>query len=219
MPDLRTITDVAPLVRAGALSATELVEGCLAAIDARPSVNAFIAVLVSERAREDARRADAEIQAGRYLGPLHGIPIAIKDLIDVAGTRTTSGSAVPSTEVSTDALVVRAAARGRRDPDRQDQPARVRVRHDQRGVGLRAGAEPATTNRGRPVDRAAVRRAALAAGMAFGALGTDTGGLDSHSVGGVRHGRLEAGARRDVVRRRRAAQRDARSRGPDGAVA
>ncbi len=105
MPDLRTITEIAPLVRAGAVSPVTLVRGCLSAIEARPEVNAFITVL-RESALEDAARAEEDIRAGRYRGPLHGIPIAVKDLIDIAGTRTTSGSALPSTEASSDAPVV-----------------------------------------------------------------------------------------------------------------
>ena len=105
MPDLRTITEIAPLVRAGAISPVTLVRGCLSAIEARPEVNAFITVL-RESALEDAARAEEDIRAGRYKGPLHGIPIAVKDLIDIAGARTTSGSALPSTEASSDAPVV-----------------------------------------------------------------------------------------------------------------
>ena len=105
MPDLRTITEIAPLVRAGAISPVTLVRGCLSAIEARPEVNAFITVL-RESALEDATRAEEDIRAGRYKGSLHGIPIAVKDLIHIAGARTTSGSALPSTEASSDAPVV-----------------------------------------------------------------------------------------------------------------
>src|SRR4029450_10985218 len=106
MPALRTITEIAPLVRAGAVPPVTLVNGCLSVIEARPDVNAFITVL-RESALEDAARAEADIRDGRYKGSLHGIPIAVKDLIHIAGVRTTSGSALPSTEASSDAPVIR----------------------------------------------------------------------------------------------------------------
>jgi Asp-tRNA(Asn)/Glu-tRNA(Gln) amidotransferase A subunit family amidase len=106
VPDLRRITEVAPLVRSGAVSPLDLVRSCLDQIAARASVNAFITVLEAS-ALDDARRTEGEIRSGRWRGPLHGVPIAIKDLIDVAGTRTTSGSALPANEAATDAPVVR----------------------------------------------------------------------------------------------------------------
>src|SRR5262245_33143146 len=78
-PDLRRIVDIAPLVRAGQVSPVDLVEGCLAQVDANPDVNAFITRL-DDAARADARKLDAETRSGVYRGPLHGIPISIKDL-------------------------------------------------------------------------------------------------------------------------------------------
>ena len=79
-PDLRRIAEIAPLVRAGDLSPVDLVRGCLAQIEARPAVNAFIAVL-KESALQAAAVAEQDIRVGRYHGPLHGIPIAVKDLM------------------------------------------------------------------------------------------------------------------------------------------
>src|SRR6185312_11299205 len=58
-----------------------------------PLINAYITV-TADRALEDARRADAELAAGKPRGPLHGIPIALKDLYETAGIRTTAGSKV-----------------------------------------------------------------------------------------------------------------------------
>ena len=104
-PDLRTITELAPLLRSGQVSPVTLVRGCLAQIEARPAVNAFI-TLLGERALDDAAGAERDIQAGRWKGPLHGIPVVVKDLIDVAGTKTTSGSAVPCKAAAADAPVV-----------------------------------------------------------------------------------------------------------------
>jgi aspartyl-tRNA(Asn)/glutamyl-tRNA(Gln) amidotransferase subunit A len=82
------------------------VEGCLARIDAKRTLNAFITVM-SESALGEARAAEHEIASGRYRGRLHGIPISVKDLIDVAGTPTTAGSAVPPLQPTRDAEIVR----------------------------------------------------------------------------------------------------------------
>lgn len=84
---------LAERIRAGELRASDLLESCLQKIEERRDLNAFIAVL-AETAREEAARADREIAAGRYRGPLHGIPISLKDLVDVAGVPTTAASRV-----------------------------------------------------------------------------------------------------------------------------
>ena len=61
---------------------------------------------MAEQALADAARAEKEIAADRYRGPLHGIPVSVKDLVDIAGTPTTSGSAVPPRRPQHDAPVV-----------------------------------------------------------------------------------------------------------------
>jgi len=94
--DLTTlsIAAAAALVRDGKLSPVELTRACLDRIDALDSkINAFITV-TAESALEQARVAEDEIQHGRWRGALHGIPIALKDLIDTAGVRTTAASAL-----------------------------------------------------------------------------------------------------------------------------
>ncbi len=84
---------LAPLIEAGTVSPVALLEACLARIEQTDDhLHAFIDVWADE-ARSGARQAEADIAAGRYLGPLHGIPIALKDLIEVEGRRTTVGSA------------------------------------------------------------------------------------------------------------------------------
>ena len=103
---LRAIGDVSPLVRARHVSAVALVREALARAEARPELNAFI-LIMRESALAEAAHADAEIAAGRYRGPLHGIPITVKDLVDVAGTPTTAASKVPARLAAADAPIVR----------------------------------------------------------------------------------------------------------------
>lgn len=91
--DDASITEVSALVRQREVSPAELVAGCLERIEAlNPSINAFITV-TAELALRGAKRAEAEIAAGNWRGPLHGIPIGIKDMFDTAGLRTTAAHA------------------------------------------------------------------------------------------------------------------------------
>ena len=87
------ILEIAEQVRQRAVSPVELTEKCLARIEElNPVLNAFITV-TAESALADARTAEKEIQGGKWRGPLHGIPIALKDLIDTRGILTTAASA------------------------------------------------------------------------------------------------------------------------------
>lgn len=103
----RTITELARALQARELTAQAVTERCLTAIaEGNPSLNAFIRVLAGA-AREQARRADAEMVAGRFRGPLHGVPVSLKDLIDLSGTTTTAASRVRQGHLATrDATVV-----------------------------------------------------------------------------------------------------------------
>jgi aspartyl-tRNA(Asn)/glutamyl-tRNA(Gln) amidotransferase subunit A len=95
-----TIAGVAPMLRSRQLSPVELTEQALARIQERdPLLNAFQLVL-AEEARAAAQRAEQEIAAGDYRGPLHGVPIAVKDLLAMAGTVTTAGSKVMAGRVT-----------------------------------------------------------------------------------------------------------------------
>jgi aspartyl-tRNA(Asn)/glutamyl-tRNA(Gln) amidotransferase subunit A len=79
-------------IRSGALSASALVEHCLARIDAvDPSVQAWRHV-ARDSARAEADLLDRDSKSGRFRGPLHGIPVGIKDIIDVAGITTLANS-------------------------------------------------------------------------------------------------------------------------------
>jgi aspartyl-tRNA(Asn)/glutamyl-tRNA(Gln) amidotransferase subunit A len=87
-----TLTDAALQIRRGKLSPVDLARECLARIERlNPALDAFITV-TPELALAQARKAEAEIMAGEWRGPLHGIPVALKDLIDVAGVPTTAAS-------------------------------------------------------------------------------------------------------------------------------
>ncbi|MGE5813142.1 MAG: amidase [Acidobacteriota bacterium] len=100
------LQSLAEQLRSRELRASDLVEACLTRIVEHRDLNAFILVL-ADSARAEAARADQEIAQGRYRGPLHGIPISLKDLIDVAGVPTTAGSRVREGHLaSSDAPVV-----------------------------------------------------------------------------------------------------------------
>ncbi len=87
-----TISDLAPGLKSQKISPVELTELALSRIERHDgALNSFITVM-AETARKDAMAAEAAIAAGDYLGPLHGVPVAAKDLYATKGTRTTGGS-------------------------------------------------------------------------------------------------------------------------------
>ncbi len=90
----RSVAELSTLIAAREASSREIVDAFLAHIAERnPALNAFVTVCADE-ARREAGRLDDELARGRKRGPLHGIPFAVKDLTDTAGTRTTYGSAL-----------------------------------------------------------------------------------------------------------------------------
>jgi aspartyl-tRNA(Asn)/glutamyl-tRNA(Gln) amidotransferase subunit A len=103
-----SIGEVADLIHKRKVSPVELTKACLTRIDrVNPALNAFITIM-GESALEQAREAEAEVMRGKWRGPLHGVPIALKDLFDTAGVRTTGGSGVFKDRIPTeDAEVVR----------------------------------------------------------------------------------------------------------------
>ena len=103
-----SISDLAPRLQRKEISPVEIAQECLRRIERlNPPLNAFITVM-AESAITEARAAESAIARGEWRGPLHGIPIALKDLIDTAGVRTTSGSALHENRIpSEDAEVVR----------------------------------------------------------------------------------------------------------------
>jgi amidase len=103
----RTAVELAGLIREKKLSAGEVMQAHLAQIErVNPNVNAIV-TLVAEQALDNARAADAAQARGEALGPLHGLPIAHKDLVETAGIRTTFGSPIFRDNVpSTSAILV-----------------------------------------------------------------------------------------------------------------
>jgi len=169
-----SIGQVSPLVKSGEVSPVDLVRTCLERIDARPELNAFITIM-RDSAAAAALAAEQEIAAGRYRGPLHGIPVSVKDLVDVAGTPTTSGSAVPPRMPLADAPIVArlreagAIIVGKTNLHEfafgttSEESAFGPVRHPRDGSRSAGGSS----------GGAAV---ALVEGMCFASVGTDTGG-------------------------------------------
>jgi aspartyl-tRNA(Asn)/glutamyl-tRNA(Gln) amidotransferase subunit A len=105
---LHTILELSDQIRRRAISAVELTRDCLAQIEkVNPALNSFITVM-AEPALAQAKTAEDEIQGGHWRGPLHGIPIGLKDLIDTAGVGTTAASSVFKDRIpAEDAEVVR----------------------------------------------------------------------------------------------------------------
>jgi aspartyl-tRNA(Asn)/glutamyl-tRNA(Gln) amidotransferase subunit A len=109
-----SIVQVSRRVRDRDVSPVDVVEACLGRIEALNSqLNAFITVISD--ARDQARAAEAEIKAGKWRGPLHGIPVAVKDFYDTAGVRTTGGleqfkDRVPSADAEVVSRLKRAGA-------------------------------------------------------------------------------------------------------------
>ncbi len=174
--NLRTVAETAELVRKRAVSSVELVGECLEVIERQnPLLNAFITVTTDSALRE-AQQAEEEIQSGNWRGPLHGIPIGLKDLIDTAGVRTTAGSAVFRDRVaSEDAGVVKklksagAVLIGKHNLHEFAYGGSSLVSH----FGpVRNPVNPEFIAGGSSGGSAA----AVASGMCYGAIGTDTAG-------------------------------------------
>jgi aspartyl-tRNA(Asn)/glutamyl-tRNA(Gln) amidotransferase subunit A len=89
-----TIKHLSKLIASREISCLEVVDAIIERIEKlNPTLNAFITIL-DESAKREAMHADSLIKQGKYLGPLHGIPISLKDLIYIKGVRSTSGSKI-----------------------------------------------------------------------------------------------------------------------------
>jgi aspartyl-tRNA(Asn)/glutamyl-tRNA(Gln) amidotransferase subunit A len=170
------ILETAEQLRKHALSSVELTKDFLARIGKlNPTLNAFITV-TSDSALAQARQAEKEIQRGQWRGPLHGIPLALKDLIDTAGIPTTAASALFKDRVPTeDAEVVR----------RLKEAGAVLLGKQNLHEFAYGGSSVvsyygAVHNAWNPDHIAGGSSGgsatAVAAGLGYGAIGTDTGG-------------------------------------------
>ncbi len=172
----RTIAQLAQALRSRDVSATAVADECLAAIAERnPLLNAFITVF-TEQAREQARRADEDIAAGRYRGPLHGVPVSLKDLIDVKDSPTTAASRVREGHVAvSDAPVVtrlREAGAVLIGKTNLHEFALGTTNEDSAFGPARHPLDPARS----PGGSSGGSAASVLAGMAYASIGTDTGG-------------------------------------------
>jgi aspartyl-tRNA(Asn)/glutamyl-tRNA(Gln) amidotransferase subunit A len=167
------LAEVARLIRTRAVSPVEVVTACLERIEARRELNAFITVL-AERALAEARRAEAEIAQGESRGPLHGVPVSVKDLVDVAGTETTSGSAVPPRRGPDAPIVARLRDAGAILIGKTNlHEFAFGTTGDETAFGpVRHPVDP-SRSAGGSSSGAAV---AIVEGMCYGSVGTDTGG-------------------------------------------
>ncbi len=171
-----TMTEASRKIQSREITCSELTRACIERARVyNPKVNAYI-TLMEEEALAQAAQLDAEAKAGKFRSPLHGIPLALKDNIDTAGTRTTGGSAVFEDRVpDEDADVVQRLkkagavimakanlqefAMGNSSVSTYFRPVRNPWALDRISAGSSGGSA-----------------ACLIADMAMGALGTDTGG-------------------------------------------
>lgn len=170
----KTISELAPLLRDGKLSSVELTESQLDRIARIDGKLKAYATVMADSAQAQARAADAEIAAGNYRGPLHGIPVAVKDLCNTTGVRTMGGSAVFADNVPDfDSTVV----------SRFNDAGAVMLGKLNLTEGAMAGYNPKLDVPENPWKESYWSGAsssgsgcAAAAGLAFGTLGSDTGG-------------------------------------------
>ena len=150
---------------------------------ARPSASTLSSSSIAKAVLAAAREAEREIRAGRTRGPLHGVPVGIKDIIDVAGQATTCHSKILRREHGARGRRGdRPPARGRRDPVRQTVAARIRDRRPVVRPAVSARAQ-SVERRSSPGGSSSGSGAALAAGFLPLALGTDTGGSIRNPAG------------------------------------
>ncbi len=170
----RSLYEVRTQIRSGELSARDVTEACLARIEAlEPELHAYARVL-GEQALAAAGRLDEERRSGKPLRPLHGVPVAIKDLLYTRGVPTASGTLVMRDFIpDEDATVV----------TRLKEAGAVIIGKTQLTEGAFGAHHPAIEAPVNPWNpdcwpgvSSSGSGVAVAAGMAYGALGSDTGG-------------------------------------------
>ena len=170
----KQLADVAQGIKTRQLSPVEITDALLARIEAlNPTYHAYSHVM-NDRARTQAVKAEREISQGDYKGPLHGVPIAIKDLLDIAGEATTCGSTIKQSAV---------ASRNAGVVDRLQNAGAVIVGKLNMTEFALSGYHPDLPVPINPwgADRwagvsSSGSAVAAATGLAYGTLGSDTGG-------------------------------------------
>ena len=172
----RTLADVGRLVASKALTSEAVTERCLERItEQNRTLNAFVSVL-DDDAVAQAKKADQEIAAGRYRGPLHGIPISLKDIIDLRNAPTTAASRVRDGHIARrDATVV-----GRLREAGAIFIGKTNLHEFALGTTNEDSAygpvlHPLDSTRS-PGGSSGGSAASVLAGMAYASIGTDTGG-------------------------------------------
>ena len=171
-----TIEAFARRLRAGEVTAEQVTEECLRRIEAdNPRLNAFILVMADEALRQ-AREADQELAAGHDRGPLHGVPISIKDLIDIRGIPTTAASRVREGHVAerdaADIAHLRQAGAVFIGKTNLHEFAFGTTNEDSAFGPARNPHDPTRS----PGGSSGGSAASVATGMALATIGTDTGG-------------------------------------------
>jgi len=171
-----TIEEFSRQLRAREVTAEQITDACLQRIDSdNPRLNAFILVM-ADAARQQAREADRELAAGSDRGPLHGVPISIKDLIDVAGTPTTAASRVREGHVAEhDAPVIAALRHAGAVVIGKTNLHEFAFGTTNEESAFGAARNPQDPSRS-PGGSSGGSAASVAAAMALATIGTDTGG-------------------------------------------
>jgi amidase len=174
----KTISEIAPLIESGEISPVELAQSQLDRIEQLDGKLKSYATVTADLAMEQARLAEKEISEGNYRGKLHGVPIAVKDLCDTAGIRTMGGSAVFADNIpANDATVV----------TKLREAGSVLLGKLNMTEGAMGGYNPKLQLPDNPWKEShfvggssSGSGVATAAGLAFGTLGSDTGGSIRH---------------------------------------
>ena len=170
-----TLTDAAAKIRSGEVTSLQLTQACLDRIAIYdPKLDAFITIM-KDMALGQAKQLDAEQKAGKLRGPLHGVPLAIKDIIDTAGLRTTGGSALFEDRVPTEdaTVVARLRAAGAVIIGKTNTQEFAMGGGETSYWGPSRNPWNLAHNTG---GSSSGSGAAIAAHLSYGALGTDTGG-------------------------------------------
>ncbi|OGG57284.1 MAG: hypothetical protein A3F84_02175 [Candidatus Handelsmanbacteria bacterium RIFCSPLOWO2_12_FULL_64_10] len=171
-----TIAELVPLLRRREVSPVELTEAFLGRIARHDGKLRSYITVTADRARADAKAAETALMAGNDLGPLHGIPVALKDLCDTAGIRTTSGSKIRADHVPqrSSTVAVKLAQAGAVLLGKTNM---VEFAFGPYGLNPHYGvpANPWDPERV-PGGSSSGSGVAVAAGLATAAIGTDTGG-------------------------------------------